>query len=100
MIRLEDKDFHHHIKARMNQRGITKEEVELTINEGYDADDAKEGIYGKMLIFPYNDRWEGRFFEEKEVRVYYRLENDNFILLTVKARYGSEFQRRHNEDRI
>ena len=32
--------------------------------------------------------WEGEFFEEKEVTVYYKIKSDKLILLTVKARYG------------
>ncbi|GFP22389.1 hypothetical protein HKBW3S06_01617 [Candidatus Hakubella thermalkaliphila] len=31
------------------------------------------------------------FFEEKEVRVYYKSVGDTFVLLTVKARYGKIF---------
>jgi len=35
-----------------------------------------------------NSRTSGKFFEEKEIRVYYKFINSNFVLLTVKARYG------------
>ena len=85
---LKEDDFHSHIKARMLQRGITKEEVEKTLAKGQATKDAKPGTFGKALVFPYNNEWEGKFFEEKEVRVYYKLINDNFVLLTVKGRYG------------
>ncbi|GFP19736.1 hypothetical protein HKBW3S42_00864 [Candidatus Hakubella thermalkaliphila] len=43
------------------------------------------------------------FFEEKEVRVYYKSVGDTFVLLTVKARYGKIFLReevRESENRI
>jgi len=86
--KLNDDDFHPHIKTRMLQRGITKEEIEKTLTEGWDADDAKPGTYGKVFVFPYNNRWEGEFFEEKEVRVYYKFIDNSFVLLTTKARYG------------
>ena len=85
---LKENDFHSHIKARMLQRGITKDEVEKTLAEGQTAKDAKPGTFGKVLVFSYNNEWEDRFFEEKEVRVYYKFINGNFVLLTVKARYG------------
>jgi len=85
---LKENDFHSHIKARMLQRGITKDEVEKTLAEGQTAKDAKPGTFGKALVFSYNNQWEGRFFEEKEVKVYYKFIDDNFALLTVKARYG------------
>ncbi len=38
--------------------------------------------------------WEGEFFEEKEVRVYYKVINDTVMLLTVKARYGKGFPKK------
>ncbi len=39
----------------------------------------------------------GEFFEEKEVTVYYRTVGDAVLLLTVKARYGKNFQRGEGE---
>ncbi|WP_176229678.1 DUF4258 domain-containing protein [Candidatus Hakubella thermalkaliphila] len=101
--RLDDRDLHSHVKARMLQRGVTKEEIEVTLNKGWEADDAKPGTSGKVFVFPYNDNWEGEFFEEKEVRVYYKSVGDTFVLLTVKARYGKIFLReevRESENRI
>lgn len=72
----------------MLQRGITKEEIEKTLVRGWNANDAKSRTFGKVFVFPYDSCWEGKFFEEKEVRVYYKFINDRFMLLTVKARYG------------
>ena len=86
--KLEENDFHSHIKARMLQRGITKEEIEKTLIKGQAAKDVKPGTFGKVLVFSYNNEWEGKFFEEKEVRVYYKFIDGNFILLTTKGRYG------------
>ncbi len=87
---LTDADFHAHILARMHQRGVTRQEVERTLAEGWPADDAKQGTLGKVLVFAYNKEWEGRFYAEKEVTVYYKL-GVGLILLTVKARYGQGF---------
>jgi hypothetical protein len=78
----------------MRQRGITAEEIEKTMNEGWTAEDAKPGTQGKVLVFAYNSLWEGKFFEEKEVSVYYKTVANKLILLTVKARYGKEFPRK------
>jgi hypothetical protein len=72
----------------MLQRGISIAEIEETLNKGWDADDAKEGTIGKIFIFPYNAEWEGKFFEEKEVTVYYKYKAERLILLSAKARYG------------
>ncbi|MBI4687915.1 MAG: hypothetical protein HY756_09095 [Nitrospirae bacterium] len=78
----------------MFQRGISIEEIQETLNKGWDADDAKEGILGKVFIFSYNEQWEEKFFEEKEVTVYYKYKAEKFILLTSKARYGKNFLRK------
>jgi predicted hydrolase (HD superfamily) len=63
--KLKDEDLHPHIKARMLQRGIAKEEIEKTLAKGWNADDAKSGTLGKVFVFPYNSDWEGKFFKEK-----------------------------------
>jgi len=99
-IKLNESDYHSHIIARMSQRGINKEEVEETLNNGWQADDVKPGIYGKTFVIPYNKEWEEKYFEEKEVRVYYKVVNNEIVLLTVKARYGRNFSRgeKRNED--
>lgn len=91
MIKVLDTDLHPHLKARMLQRGITKEEIETVLNNGWDATDTKPGTIGKVFVFQYNEMWEGKFFEEKEVSVYYKMVNDTMMLLTVKARYGKGF---------
>jgi hypothetical protein len=98
-IRIKESDIHHHIKIRMLQRGISIEEIETTINKGRDADDAIQGTIGKVFVFPYNTEWEGKFFEEKEVTVYYKYKGEKFVILTAKTRYGKQFSRKEkNED--
>lgn len=72
-------------------------EIEIAINKGWDADDAVEGTTGKVFTFSYNAQWEGKFFEEKEVTVYYKYKGSNLILLTAKARYGKQFSRKEEK---
>jgi hypothetical protein len=91
LIKILDGDLHPHLKARMLQRGITLEEIETVLNNGWDATDAKPGTIGKCLVFRYNETWEGKFCEEKEASVYYKVVNNRMMLLTVKARYGKGF---------
>jgi hypothetical protein len=90
---LTEEDLHPHLKARMQQRGVTKQEIERTLNEGWKATDAKPGTLGKVMVFSYQAEWEGQFYEEKEVTVYYKIVDEHLILLTVKARYGKNFPR-------
>ena len=91
-------DFHAHLKARMLERGVTEEEVEQTMEKGWEAADAKAGTRGKVFVFPFNSEWEGKAFAEKEVTVYYKLAGGKFVLLTVKARYGESFSKGGGED--
>jgi len=81
-------EIHPHLKARMKERGVSLKEIETTLKSGWLADDAKPGTYGKVYIFPYNKKWCGKIFKEKEVTVYYKFIGKNPIVLTVKARYG------------
>ena len=76
----------------MAQRGVTLAELEQVLNEGRDSTAAKSGTYGKVLEISYSAEWEGQFYEEKEVTVYYKLtDKRELILLTVLARYGQSF---------
>ena len=92
-IRITEADLHDHLTARMAQRGISKDELERAVNEGWAATDAKPGTIGKVWVFTYQDQWEGRWYEEKEVSVYYKGTEEGLVLLTVKARYGKDFPR-------
>lgn len=95
-------DIHHHLRMRMGQRGVSAREITKTVGEDRPAEDAKEGTLGKVLVFPYNDYWEGKYFEEKEVTVYYKIKDGRLIVLTAKARYGKDFLRggSENENRV
>jgi hypothetical protein len=93
-ITIKESDLHPHIKARMVQRGISWEEIQTTINEGWNVEDAKEGTMGKIFVFSYNGNWEGKYFEEKEVSVYFKYKAEAIVLLTAKARYGQNFSKK------
>ena len=72
-IRVTEEDLHPHLRARMLQRGVTLSEIGRTLNSGWDALDTKPGTSGRVMVFPYHNDWEGQFYEEKEVTVYYKL---------------------------
>ena len=91
MIKISDADLHAHLRARMVQRGVTREEIETTLKVGWQAKDAKSGTEGKVFVFPYSETWQGRFFEQKEVTVYFKKVDEKMVLLSVKARYGKGF---------
>ena len=92
-IRVTEDQLHYHLRTRMQQRGVTREEIESTLNDGREAADAKPGTSGTSLVFRYEAEWEGEFHREKEVTVYHKRAGTGIILLTVKARYGQGFAR-------
>ena len=61
-IRIEDREMHPHLRERMLQRGVTLQEAERTLNDGWEALDAKSGVQGKIMVFPYHEEWEGRTY--------------------------------------
>ena len=61
-----DSDFHPHLKERMEQRGITLSEIN------------------------YETNWEGKFYEEKEITVYYKHRDERMVLLTTLARINGK----------
>jgi len=93
-VRVAEADLHPHLRARMDQRGVSREEIEQTLNEGWEATDAKRGTLGKVMVFSFQAEWEGEFYQEREVTVYYKVTHKGLVLLTVKARYGQGFPRR------
>jgi hypothetical protein len=84
----------------MAQRGVTLEEIEKVLEEGWEAKDAKSGTIGRVFVFPFNQVWEGESFDEKEVSVYYKPVHDTVVLLTVKARYGKGFLKEGEDDEV
>lgn len=68
-IEINDSNFHEHIVRRMEQRGITKEEIKITLARGWNAGDATEGTKGKVYVFEYNAVWQSKTYPEKEVTV-------------------------------
>jgi hypothetical protein len=101
-LSITEGDLHAHLQARMAQRGVTLEEIQQVLRSGWQATDCRPGTLGKVLVLPGAAEWEGRFYDEKEVTVYYKVKDNRIILLTAKARYGHGFPRREiaDEDRI
>ena len=78
----------------MRERGITLEEINVTLEDGWPAEDVKEGTSGKVYVFEYERKWLGKVFAEKEVSIYYKVIDGRVMLLTAKARYGYNFSRK------
>ena len=92
-MEIEKNDLHPHLRERMEQRGVILNEINHVLQNGFEARDAKKGTRGKVFVFEYDDLWLGKKYLEKEVTVYFREQNMELIILTVKARYGKDFPR-------
>lgn len=53
-VTIKESDLHSHIKARMQQRGVSLTEINETLHDGRSAGDAVEGTFGKVKVFTYN----------------------------------------------
>jgi hypothetical protein len=71
-----------HTLERARERGASEEEIKETLENGNDIK-AKGNRLGKAKIFPYDTFWNGKYFQEKKVEVFYVVENNQIITVTV-----------------
>ncbi|MFN3762829.1 MAG: DUF4258 domain-containing protein, partial [Anaerolineae bacterium] len=77
---------HPHAVERMRERGVTAEEVRVTVEKG-ERFPAKFGRTGFRRNFQFDGNWRGRHYQIKQVEVYAVLEGDTWLVITVIARY-------------
>ncbi|MBI5142173.1 MAG: DUF4258 domain-containing protein [Nitrospirae bacterium] len=78
--------FHHHALERMKERGVTADEVTAAIAGGEEFP-AKFQRAGFRRNFAYNEMWRNKFYGIKQVEVYAVPDGDDWIVITVIARY-------------
>jgi len=76
-----------HTLERAEERGTSKKEIEDVINNGFEIP-AKYGRLGKSKIYNFGQNRQGKYFEQKKVEVYYILEHNKIITVTVYVFYG------------
>jgi hypothetical protein len=76
-----------HTLQRANERGASKHEILETLESGINIL-AKSGRLGKSKVFKFESVRNKKFYDEKKVEVYYLLENDIIITVTVYVFYG------------
>lgn len=76
-----------HTLERANERRATENEI-IEVLETGNSISAKYGRLGKSKIFPFHNYRLQKYFEEKKVEVYYLIEEQNLITITVYVFYG------------
>jgi hypothetical protein len=76
-----------HTLQRAIERGATEEEIIEVLQSGVNIL-GKFGRLGKSKTFAFNTVKIGKFYEEKKVEVYYIIEQQSIITVTVYVYYG------------
>jgi hypothetical protein len=76
-----------HTLERAAERGTNKKEIIDVLNNGFSIP-AKYGRLGKAKIYDFNRKRLGKFYKQKRVEVFYVIEKDRIITITVYVFYG------------
>ena len=77
-----------HTRERAEERGTNEEEIEDTISTGFSIP-AKSGRTGRAKIFSFGQKRHGRYYDQKRFEVFYAVEGEAIITVTVYVFYGS-----------
>jgi hypothetical protein len=86
-------EVHPHLQTRLELRGISVAEVEEVLRVGWPGGKPRPGNSAVVHVFGYEAEWNGRWFAEKEVTVYFKETDEGRMVLTAMARYGDGFPR-------
>ena len=78
--------FSEHALERMEERGASRHEVLETIREGAPFD-ARHGRTAFRRTFPFEDEWNGTYYDHKELTVYAAGDGGDWTVVTVISRY-------------
>jgi hypothetical protein len=76
-----------HTLQRAAERGATEAEIIEVLENGISIL-SKYGRYGKSKVFPFNNFRNKKYYQEKKLEVYYIIEQQNLITVTVYVFYG------------
>lgn len=76
-----------HTLLRAIERGAFEEEIRETIITGLEIS-AKGNRLGKTKAFNYNQYRNEKFYEHKKLEVYYVIEDEKIVTVTVYVFYG------------
>ena len=76
-----------HTLERAEERGTNEEEIRDVINTGFPIP-AKHGRLGRAKLFDFRQNRHGKYYEQKRVEVFFTMEGDAAITVTVYVFYG------------
>ncbi len=76
-----------HTSERARERGTSEEEIIDVIKTGF-AIPSKYGRIGKAKVYEFKQKRQNKFYEEKRVEVFYIVEKDRIVTVTVYVFYG------------
>jgi hypothetical protein len=76
-----------HSLERAEERGTNEEEIKDIINTGTTIP-AKYGRTGKAKTYEFKQKRHDRYYEQKRVEVFYTVERDVIVTVTVYVFYG------------
>jgi hypothetical protein len=77
-----------HTLERAEERGATLEEIKDVIENGT-AIPAKKNRLAKFSIYEFGKERNGNYYPQKKVEVYFVMENNIAVTITVYAFYGT-----------
>ena len=76
-----------HTLERAEERGTSEEEIKDVIQTGFSIA-AKYGRIGKAKAYEFKQNRHNRYYEQKRVEVFYTIEGDRMVTVTVYVFYG------------
>jgi len=76
-----------HILERAEERGTNETEIKDVILSGFSIP-AKYNRLGKAKVYDFKQNRHNKYYEHKRVEVFYLLEGDTIITVTVYVFYG------------
>jgi hypothetical protein len=77
-----------HTLQRASERGASEEEIKDTLLSGKNIS-AKNNRLGKSKVFAFNSERNGKYYNEKKIEVYYTIEQQTIITITVYVFFGN-----------
>lgn len=76
-----------HTFERAEERGTNEKEIKDVINSGFSIS-AKYGRIGKAKVYDFKQKRHDKYYKQKRVEVYYTIEENVAITVTVYVFYG------------